>query len=374
MNQFRPHDPSPTFEGYYSKFDLPSGAYIALVMCSVPKSNHQPHMVSFTYVPSDFPDTPVFQREIFLDGIKMINTPTSPSNEDTSPTIIVLAPEVGQMTVTLDSTTTYKLHDPEGTFTFTATIYGPSRTPWLRQSPDSTPEGLLVHLPLPLHWHVHSLASDCAVSLNVPSKIYPHIHESDQSDSSVSAKVHQEKNWAHSFPASHIWIQCRNADTNTGLNVAGGSIIGTDAYLVTYHARDPRNDISFAPPYSMTPSLLPSLSPTMSVSHSWTNRSVDLCLLNLTRKIEIHAHAPKGTFFGLSAPFKDGHRDNFLGQSFRTTVSVKVYKASHLGFGHWELVCEETFERASLEFGGDAYEDKNKGKNKSENGGEAWIS
>lgn len=380
MNQFRPHHPPPTFEGYYSKFDLPSGAHIALIICSVPKSSHQPHMVSFTYVPQDFPATPLFQREIFLDDIKMISLPSikSSRSEDVDPSVTpamkLVVPETGEMTVTIDSSTTYSLRDPEGAFTFSATIQGSTRTPWLRHHSDSTPEGLLVYLPLPLHWHVHSLATDCTFQLNITPQVYSHINEADQSQSPLSAKVHQEKNWAHSFPDSHIWIQCRNPKTNTGLNIAGGSIIGTEAYLLTYHALDPKNDVSFAPPYSMTPSAFPSLSPTMTVSHSWSSRTVYLCISSLTRKIEVYASAPKGTFVGISAPFSDGHRDNFLGESFRTTVNVKVYKASRYGLGHWELTCEEVFENASLEFGGDAYEDENKGRAKSENNGEPWIS
>lgn len=381
MNQFRPHHPPPTFEGYYSKFDLPSGAHIALIICSVPKSSHQPHMVSFTYIPHDFPSTPLFQREIFLDDIKMnsiVPSTVSSRSESIDPSgtaaMKLLVPDTGEMTVMLESTTTYLLRDPEGAFTFSATIQGSTRTPWLRQDSDSTPEGLLVHLPLPLHWHVHSLASDCTFQLGIPPQVYPHINEADQSLSPLPAKVHQEKNWAHSFPGSHIWIQCRNPRKNTGLNVAGGSIIGTEAYLLTYHALDPKNDISFAPPYSMTPAYIPKLSPTMTVSHSWSSRTVSLSISSLTRKIEVYASAPKGTFVGISAPFSDGHRDNFLGESFCARVSVKVYRANRCGLGHWELTCEEIFENASLEFGGDAYEDENKGRPKSENDGEPWIS
>lgn len=379
MNQFRPHRPPPTFEGYYSKFDLPSGAHIALIICSVPNSSHQPHMVSFTYIPPDFPMTPLFQREIFLDDIQMINVPSTESSRSESmdasgtPAMKLVLPETGEMTVALDSTTTYSLRDPEGSFKFSAAIQGSTRIPWLRQSPHSTPEGLLVYLPLPLHWHVHSLASDCTFQLDVALQVYPHVNEADQSQSPLPAKVHQEKNWAHSFPKSHIWIQCRNPKTKTGLNIAGGSIIGTEAYLLAYHALDPNNDISFTPPWSVTPAFLPKLSPTMRTSHSWSTRTVNLCISSLTRKIEICASAPKGTFVGISAPFSDGHRDNFLGESFRATVSVKVYRANRYGLGHWELACEEVFENASLEFGGDAYEDENKGRAKSENGGKPWI-
>ena len=61
MEQFTPH-PKSRFEGFYSKFDLPSGSHLALIICTVPKATKlAPHMVNFTYYPTS--RTPIFQRE-----------------------------------------------------------------------------------------------------------------------------------------------------------------------------------------------------------------------------------------------------------------------------------------------------------------------
>ena len=56
----------------------------------------------------------------------------------------------------------------------------------------------------------------------------------------------------------------------------------------------------------------------------------------------MHATAPAGTFFGLSAPFSDGHRENYLGESFQAMFDVEVYR-SRL-FGAWRLLCKDRFE------------------------------
>ncbi|KAK6375377.1 hypothetical protein LTR64_003500 [Lithohypha guttulata] len=388
MNQFRPHTiPRPTFEGYYSKFDLPSGGRLALIICSVPQAKTRPHMVSFTYIPPDYPDVPLFQKEIWAEDIQMVNIDNDMLAKlgfSTSPKHKVVfelrVPNVGTMKVYDDDTTEYDISDPERSFSFSASIAGGSgRTPWSRGSKSSTPEGMLVYLPLPLHWHVHSLASTCNFRLSIPSDLYSHLHPLDTSNTTTSivrppsqqlAYVHQEKNWAHSFPASHIWIQARNHTTNSGVNVAGGGIIGTDAFLISYHGTDSLHDVSFTPPYAMQASsslpwplsIASSYSPTCTCSVSWADRQAHLEVSSLTRKISIVASAPKDTFFGLSAPFHDGHRKNFLGQSFRAKIKVKVFKADRLGLGHWNLMCEEVFENGSLEFGADWYGHPDKGE------------
>lgn len=388
MNQFQPHtSPRPTFEGYYSKFDLPSGGHLALVICSVPQAETRPHMVSFTYVPPAFPDVPVFQRELWVDDIQMVNVDSSrmsklvrAQNPNDEVIFELRVPTVGSMKVHKDGTTDYNIKHPDGSFSFSATVQGElGRTSWLRSSTRSTPEGLLVYLPLPLHWHVHSLSSSCTFRLSIDQSVYTKQHQLDTSNtvtsivrppSSQPAYVHQEKNWAYSFPSSHIWIQARNHNTASGINVAGGETIGAEAFLISYHGVDASSDVSFTPPYAMKPSasliwplsLMSTRSPTLTSSISWPDRNVSLDVSSLTRKISIKASAPKNTFFGLSAPFHDGHRNNFLGQSFRAKIEVEVFAASRMGLGHWQLLCEESFENGSLEFGGNYYRAEDKGR------------
>lgn len=75
MEHHRPH-PGAAFEGYYSKFDLPSGAHVALILCEVRNAKQKPNMLSFTYVPKDDP-AGYYQREVFTEDMKQ-----EPSLED----------------------------------------------------------------------------------------------------------------------------------------------------------------------------------------------------------------------------------------------------------------------------------------------------
>lgn len=325
MNQFKPH-PGSTFEGYYSKFRLPSGAHLALIICTVPQAEKKPHMISFTYVPHD--SMHVFQRELWVDSLDMV-----PKSEDIA--FEQRFPD-GHVKCNADSTTEYFIDNKD--FRFVAKTR--TRTPWMPNM--ETPEGLLVHLPIPLHWHVHSLASECKFELSMPGYDLP------SEDKSGIAMVHQEKNWASSFPSAHIWVQARDGDR--GICIAGGQILGLEAFLVGYHSSNPKHSMAFRPPLAVKAL---GISPTMSVNSSWENRTFDLSVQSWTQKLVVSAKAPKGTFFSLSSPFPDGHRENFLGESFQTTIKVQVYEASWLG--SWQLVHEDSFEDGSLEFGGGYY-------------------
>lgn len=115
MDQFAPH-PSACFEGWYSKFDLPSGSHVVLVICTVPKaSTLPPHMVSFTYYPAS--GTPIFQREHWVSQIERITD--GPNNA------FELKTDFGSMYVASNGDTTYSLEAPEWSLNATAT----SRTP-----------------------------------------------------------------------------------------------------------------------------------------------------------------------------------------------------------------------------------------------------
>ena len=325
MEHFKPH-PSATFEGYYSKFQLPSGAHLALIICTIPGAKNKPHMVSFSYVPKD--TSKMFQRELWVDRLDMISLDGDIAFEQHFPG--------GSVRCHSDSTTEYSLENEHFTFHAKTT----SHTPWM---PDmDTPEGILVHLPLPLHWHVHSVSSSVDFTLSIKDYDLP------PQDASGTAFVHLEKNWANSFPSAHIWLQARDGDR--GICIAGGQILGLEAYLLGYHSSKPEYNMTFRPPLATK---IAGLSPTMSVTSSWENRTFDLSVHSWTRKIVVSAKAPVGTFFGLSSPFADGHRENYLGQSFEATVKVEVWEAGLLGA--WEKVHEEVFERSSLEFGAKYY-------------------
>lgn len=343
MEHYAPHH-SAKFEGWYSKFDLASGAHIALIICSVPNAPSRQHMVSFTYYPAS--GAQIFQREHFIDNIKRVTT-----NESTN-AFELQVPGMGYMRASSDGTTSYKLSAEDGSWTLEATC--DSYTAW--RSDKTTPEGWIINLPLPLHWHVHSLCSPCTFTLAIPSlgDALP------TTDRQSRATIHQEKNWANSFPEAHMWVQAWDAEHKRGICLAGGKIMYNTAYMLGY--RSPSLDLDFVPPFSV--SYLNLLSPFMSTTNNWAERSFSISVSNYFHKLELKAHAPKESgWFGLASPFPDGHRHNFCIESFRATVDVEVFeKKGWWPWSAWEKVKTEKWEGASLEFAGGYYPERGQGK------------
>ncbi|KAF2018598.1 hypothetical protein BU24DRAFT_418119 [Aaosphaeria arxii CBS 175.79] len=346
MEHYAPHQ-GVAFEGYYSKFRLPSGAHLALIICSVPNATNKPsHMVSLTYYPLS--GRPIFQRDHFVPRIDYITTSKANAFE-------LRAEGLGFMRCEADenSTTTYDLTCPEWTLKATTR----SRIPWKQGEPHSTPEGLLVRLPLPLHWHVHSFASTADFTLDVGSASLA----LPQEDRTGTALIHQEKNWADSFPAAHMWVQAHSSTSDESICLAGGKILGMTAYLLGYRA--PGVSVSFTPPFALS---VLGISPFMSLDIDWENRAFRICIAGLWRKIEVRASAPaEGGWFGLASPFPDGHRNNFLTESFMANVQVVVSERKQGGllgswtcWGEWAEVKRSTFDNASLEFGGEYFPER----------------
>jgi hypothetical protein len=331
MEHYAPHKRS-AFEGYYSKFDLPSGAHIALIICSVPAADKNPqHLLNFTYYTKS--GHAIFHHEHFVSEIYQLVTDSKPHAFE------LRVPGIGFMRCDADSTTTYELECPEWTFKATTT----DRTPWDQST--QTPEGWLVHLPLPLHWHVHSFASPCTFKLGIPSWDLP------PEDCEGTVTVHQEKNWANSFPSAHIWIQAHSPSTNSSICLAGGKILGMTAYLLGY--RSPSHSVSFTPPSALA---FFGLSPCMSIDIDWENRAFSLVVNGVWKKIEVRASSPKDRgWFGLASPFPEGFRKNFLTESFIAKVEVVVSERRWPLLGAWREVKREAFENASLEFGGEYF-------------------
>lgn len=327
MEHNAPHK-SSAFEGYYSKFDLPSGAHIALIVCKVQNAQFRPNKVSFTYVPREDVHSKTYQKELFPDAMTMrILDPKTHAFE-------ITIPEIGYVKWHADSTTEYSIASPSFTFKGKTTTC----TPWSRSS--NTPESWLVHLPLPLHWHVHSLASECAFSLSIPNYALP------PPDASATALVHQEKNWAASFPSAHMWLQGRKGDSY--FCCAGGQILGMEAFLLGYRSK--AREIDFRPPFALR---VAGLSPFLNYSTDWEGRRFSLSVQSFRQKVTVEASAPVGSFFSLSAPFKTGHLPNMLGQSFQAEIKVRVWDSGWVG--EWRLMEEEVFEGGSLEFGSGYY-------------------
>ncbi len=287
-------------------------------------------MVSFNYITPDLSRS--FQKEVWVNKIHYNTLDKKRRSFE------LLVEGVGKVKC-VDDVTTYSLKHES--FTFDGTTK--SRLPWNKQDKESTPGGLYVNLPLPVHWHVQSLASQCDFKLSIPS--HP---EQAEDDKEGVAMVHQEKNWATSFPKGYIWIQARSHENDSGFCCAGGKLLGTEPYLMGYRNKD--YSLDFIPPYAL---MVFGYSPFMTTVRDFDKGLVKLSVQSFRRKMEITAKAPTDTFFTLSAPLPEGHREAYCTQSFRADVDVKVYESSW--FGPWRLVREESFPASSLEFGGDYY-------------------
>jgi hypothetical protein len=322
MEHHKPHS-TAAFEGYYSKFHLPSGAHLAVICCKINHVQTKPNMLSFTYVSRDnIPKT--YQREVWPDEMNMLPTQNGFSVDIPGLGFVRWHP----------THTEYHLEHADFTFRATAT----SPIPWSRRT--NTPESWLVNLPLPLHWHVQSLASECDFTLDIPGQSLP------AEDTAGKAMVHDEKNWANSFPSAHMWLQAREGDT--GFTCAGGQILGMEAFLLGYRSKD--LEIDFRPPFALR---LAGWGPFMSYKTDWEHRTFDLSVQSFRTKLVVRASAPKGSFFPLSTPFPEGFRKNYLAQSFRATIKVDIYESGW--FSAWKWVRTDVFENASLEFGAGYY-------------------
>lgn len=335
MQHSRPHRRA-AFEGYYNKFTLPSGATVLIVISKVHNASSQGDSVSLTYVPAAEKDP--CHCQLWPDSLQYLDN-------DPIGGFTLLAPDGSARAAFHVNKTVYDIHLPSLDFSATT---GPP-LPWSRTAPAilNTPASWLASLPLPLQWHVHSLGSSADFTLRLPgSAALP------AEDRAGKAVVHQEKNWAHSFPSAHVWIQARRGAK--GICMAGGQTLGMDAFLLGYRDDDAGIEVNMQPPFALGVRFL-GLSPFMSHSVDWPQRTFEMTVQSLTQKVVVKAHAPKGTFFALAAPFSEGHRDNWLGQSMKATVEVSVFHRPWWVLNAWQCSVKEEFQGAALEFGGEYY-------------------
>lgn len=334
MQHSRPH-PRAAFEGYYNKFDLPSGATILIIISEVRNADKHGHSVSLTYVPNTS-DEP-YQAQHWPQSLEYIDN-------DPLGGFTLRAPDGSAKAAFYPQKTVYKIRLPDVDFSATAgrALHWSSNA----YEASNTPASWLTHLPLPLQWHVHSLGSPADFELRLPASA-----SLPAEDRSGTAVVHQEKNWAHSFPSAHIWVQARRGQR--GICMAGGQTLGImEAFLIGYRDDEKGLEVDMRPPFALR---VLGLGVFMSYRVDWPERTFEIDSQNLTHRVKVRAQAPKGTFFPLAAPFSEGHRDNWLGQSMKAKVSVKVWRRAWWIVGAWELVAEDEFEGAALEFGGEYY-------------------
>lgn len=341
MNHFNPHK-GVTFEGYYSKFRLPSGASIALIVSTVPAvaknvsveqaTKNMAYMISFTYV---HPDSTHWYQQEYWPG--QLDSRLKNGG-------FVVEWDKGEFGWNADKEKVWWESDTDE-IKFSASTREGSRIPWIKGDSASTPAGVLARFPLPIQWHVHTLDSICDFTLHLPDEA-----KLLEVDKSGQAQVHVEKNWALSFPESYIWIQGRDHGTGKGICIAGGSLIkGVQAYLVGYD--DAKTPITFTPPTSTS---IFGISLGLTSTISYLRRTIELDFRGWFKRIRVTANAPEGTFFTLSAPLNTGHAPDYATQSFAATIKVESWTRNWPWTG-WVESGEEVFERGSLEFGGGFY-------------------
>lgn len=340
-DHYSPH-PNATFEGYYSRFELPSGWSICLIVSAVPAvarrigpsdksalEKAKPFYIVLTYVSPD--SSTIIQKEYWPlkfdttqrpDGSFEIKWDEGNFSWDRSRDVV-----------------SWRLDTSSARFR-ASTIPG-TRTPWKADDEESTPAGLIARLPSPIQWHVHSLSSDCEFQIDIPDR--PKLADKGR------AKVHYEKNWAISFPKSYNWLQARDHDRGKGLCLAGGSLIpGVDAWLVGYQGSGNRY-LSFMP-FSVLGLTVSGLSTEV----SYPKRRFRIDIKGWFRRLTVDASAPPETFFKFAAPLRTGHAPNYCTQSYATTVKVEVAER-WMPWSSWKVVEREEYTNGGLEFGGDCF-------------------
>ncbi|KAI9708874.1 MAG: hypothetical protein M1828_002578 [Chrysothrix sp. TS-e1954] len=327
--------PGAKFEGYYSKFLLPSGAHLILIVCTIPKprgSSTAVHRVTITYVPRGKDD--VWQAN--LKPVELILSTRPVANETYNWSIE--SPDGNIKTRGYTTGMSYFINQDGIRFNASSR----DRVPW--SSNVESPEGSLGSLPLPLHWHVNSLASKAHYHLQLPPE-----SNLDPADHQGKAIVHEEKNWANSFPSAHTWIQAYD-EGKSSICLAGGQTLGTTAFLVGYRNKEHALQLDFRPPFATSAI---GISPFMSCDLDFENRCIRLEFTNTKYKLAIQAKAPSDSFFGLDAPMEGGFLPNWMGQSTKGTVKVEVYQNSRIfPFRQWTHMCSDEFVNAGMEFGG----------------------
>lgn len=145
------------------------------------------------------------------------------------------------------------------------TVRTSHRTPYSSLSPISGPEGPFERLGifLPLHWHVFSGCSKAEWSLATRPKSEAWDPLRDMKTgfgptlASGTAMAHVEKNHGVGFPSGWIWAHCLGSNhTFSGeyerppirLALAGGSILGLEAYLIGFRDDSLGIEWDFTPP------------------------------------------------------------------------------------------------------------------------------
>lgn len=182
-------------------------------------------------------------------------------------------------------------------------------------------------------------------------------------DGCGTALVHEEKNWATGFPKAHVWALGRNfaneqhktlsgpAKLKSSICMAGGKILGLEAFLINYSHRERNLSVDFKPPIAIR---LLGCSPFTSFKRDFPSRSFEITVSGLLYSICIKARAPKQSFIAFAAPWPEGFRENMMSESLKGQIEVTVWKRCWWLLG-WRRVLEDIFENCGVEFGGEYF-------------------
>ncbi|MBN2108989.1 MAG: hypothetical protein JW832_16305 [Deltaproteobacteria bacterium] len=215
-----------------------------------------------------------------------------------------------------------------------------NRLPWDAKRPAMGPEGLLMFLPVPLHWYVHSLASDASYSYSLSGA-------EQQGPVSGTGYAHLEKNWQREFPAGWVWAQgiaennrAQFVISQADIALKGGA--GFRPWILGYRSDDLHWDFRFHIPGATLATDLDPCAGTLRMEAR-----------DLFRTLTVEAFAPPGSFGSVSIPTAEGFVAESGGESFSATVVVSAYwhvpLLGKLGLA-W-LAEQQVFNNAALEFG-----------------------
>jgi len=215
-----------------------------------------------------------------------------------------------------------------------------NRKPWDAGNPHMGPEGLLVFLPFPLHWYIHSMGSDAEYTYTI-------IEEGFEEHVSGTGYAHLEKNWQREFPVGWVWSQGIAEDNKAQFVVSTATIALDDTatfvpWILGYRSERLSWDYRFSIPGS-----------TLTTEMDACAGTLHMEARDLFRTLIVDAAAPPDSFGSVSIPTQEGFVAETGGESFSATVVVSA--SWHLpipGCPDIEYPIEQqVFYNAALEFG-----------------------
>ncbi|XP_024395888.1 uncharacterized protein [Physcomitrium patens] len=215
---------------------------------------------------------------------------------------------------------------------------------WDAHKSEKGPEGWARYLSiLPTHWYVCSLGSAVDYSFSNPEK---GIHYEG------SAFGHVEKNWGHTFPSGHVWLQAFSPDNTAQVCFAGAYFETPNEKLKTplifvLGCRSPKLQLDFR---TNDLGIL-----FKSVEISPLDSRFSITAVGPSHIVEVMAYAPYSTFSKpVLAPVTRTDWKPACRESYVATVEVIVFELlAWVPLGTENLVETETFKFAALEFGED---------------------